>query len=212
MRVFLLGVVAWACAACSLVKTSSSTTTPSGTGGETTTTTTSSLPDSSTSTTTTSSSGPSAEYSGPDAYWVQDFTNKSRLDVEELMHEHHPQGKLVETGDTDPQYARDELVCDQSPKFGKVAPTATITVKYCNTYKKPNEGPTLVGLTVAAAKQKAVAAGFTGKIEVGELYDFDASCKEGNVCRVEPIRWYLNQDREMRLMVNKKVSISTPDE
>jgi len=170
----------------------SSATTPSSNGGQNQTTS-------------------PAEYNGPDAYWVPDLSNKTRADAEQLLHDQHFQGQVIATGDTDPQYARDELVCEQSPKFGKIAPTATITLKYCNTYKKPDDGPNLVGMTVAAAKQKAVAAGFTGKIEVNELYELDASCKEGNVCRVEPIRWYLDQDREMRLMVNKKVSISTPD-
>ena len=159
-----------------------------------------------------SSAPPSAEYTGPDAYWVPDLLNKTREDNEQLLRDQHFQGKVVATGDTDPKFARDELACEQSPKFGKMAPTGTITIKYCNTYKKPDEGPQLVGLTIEAAKQKAVAAGFTGKIEVMNLSEFDASCKEGNVCRVDPVRWYLNQEREMQLMVNKKLSISTPDQ
>lgn len=206
MRVSLLGVMGLVgVAACSMIKTSSSTTTPSG--------------PSSNEPGPPPASGepappppPSAEYNGPDAYWVPDLQHKTRTDVEQLLRDQHFQGKVVATGDTDPKFERDELACEQSPTFGKMAPTGTITVKYCNTYKKPDEGPELVGLTVDAAKQKAVAAGFTGKIEVTPLYDFDASCKEGNVCRVEPVRWYLNQEREMRLMVNKKVSISTPDQ
>jgi len=153
----------------------------------------------------------SAEYNGPDAFWVPSLLNQTRADVEQLLRDKHFQGKVVATGDIDPEYARDELACEQSPSFGKIPPTGTITVKYCNTYKKPDDGPNLVGLTVDAAKRKAVAAGFTGKIEVHELYEFDASCKEGNVCRVDPLRWYLNQEYEMQLMVNKKISISTPD-
>ena len=205
MRVSLLGVlgVGWLTAACSLMKTSSSTTTPASPNG------TGSAPASSGSET---SAPPSAEYSGPDAYWVPDLMNKTRDDVEQLLRDQHFQGQVIATGDTDPKFMRDELSCEQSPKFGKIAPTATITIKYCNTYKKPDEGPELVGLTVEAAKQKAVAAGFTGKIEVMSLSDFDASCKEGNVCRVDPVRWYLNQERTMQLMVNRKVSISTPDQ
>lgn len=181
------------------MKTSSSTTTPSSGGSE---------PASS----ATAPPAPSAEYNGPDAYWVPDLLNKTREDNEQLLRDQHFQGQVVATGDTDPKFARDELACEQTPKFGKMAPTGTITVKYCNTYKKPDEGPELVGLTVEAAKQKAVAAGFTGKIEVVPLYEFDASCKEGNVCRVDPVRWYLNQEHAMQLMVNKKISISTPDQ
>jgi beta-lactam-binding protein with PASTA domain len=138
--------------------------------------------------------------------------NKTRDDVEQLLRDQHFQGQVVATGDTDPKLMRDELSCEQTPKFGKIQPTGTITVKYCNTYKKPDDGPQLVGLSVEAAKQKAIAAGFTGTIEVMQLYDFDASCKEGNVCRVDPVRWYLNQEYSMQLMVNKKISISTPDQ
>jgi beta-lactam-binding protein with PASTA domain len=205
MRVSLSGVlgvlgVGWMCTACSLMKTSSSTTTPSGPSGP-------SEPSSS-----EPAPPPSAEYNGPDAYWVPDLMNKTRGDVEQLLRDQHFRGQVVATGDTDPKFVRDELACEQTPKFGKMAPTGTITVKYCNTYKKPDDGPELVGLTVEAAKQKAVAAGFTGKIEVMQLSDFDASCKEGNVCRVDPVRWYLNQEHEMQLMVNRKVSISTPDQ
>ena len=203
MRVSLLGVLGmgWMCAACSMIKTSSSTTTP-----------TSSTNNAGTTSGSEPAPPPSAEYNGPDAYWVPDLSNKTRSDVEQLLRDQHFQGQVVATGDTDPQYARDEMACDQNPKFGKMPPTGTITVKYCNTYKKPDNGPELVGLTVEAAKQKAVAAGFTGKVEVSQLYDFDASCKEGTVCRVEPVRWYLNQEHEMRLMVNKTLTISTPDQ
>ena len=182
MKVYLL--VGVASMGCSMIQSTPRTTTPSSNGA---------------------TPPPSAEYSGPDAYWVPDLMNKTRSDAEQLLHDQHFQGQVIATGDTDPQYARDELVCEQAPKFGKIAPTATITLKYCNTYKKPDDGPTLVGLSVEAAKQKAVAAGFTGKIEVTELSGFDASCKEGTVCRVEPVRWYLDQDRTMQLLVNEKV-------
>jgi beta-lactam-binding protein with PASTA domain len=85
-------------------------------------------------------------------------------------------------------------------------------VRLCNTYKAPVEGPQLVGMTVDAATQKAKETGFTGKIQTLQLSEFDASCKQGNVCGVDPGRWYLNQDHEMTLYVNKTVTISTPDQ
>lgn len=187
----------WLCAACSLVKTSS--TTPSGPPPTTTTTTT----------TTTETSG---HYEGPDAFWVPSLDHYKRSDVESVLAAKGFHGTTNFTGDTDPKWAGDAIVCEQSPASGKIAPTGTITVKLCNTYRAPEEHPQLVGMTVEAATQKAKNTGFTGKIESAALSEFDASCKAGTVCRVDPDRWYLNQEHFMTLYVNKSVTISTPDQ
>lgn len=166
--------------------------------------------------TTMTQSGPPAEttgrYEGPDAFWVPSMEHYRRDDVEQLLRGKGFQGQTIFTGDTDPKFARDAIVCEQTPASGKIAPTGTITVKLCNTYRAPVEGPELVGMTIDAATKKAKEAGFTGKIETAPLSEFDASCKQGNVCRVDPGRWYLNQDHEMTLYVNKTVTISTPDQ
>jgi len=185
-----------------MMKTSSSTTPSSGSGP--------------TTSSTSSESGPppatTANYEGPDAFWVPSLDHYTRADVEQLLHDKGFKGQIVVTGDTDPKFARDELVCEQTPASGKIAPTGTIAVKLCNTYKAPEEGPQLVGLTVDAATKKAKEAGFTGKIETLSLSEFDASCKAGSVCRVDPGRWYLNQEHVMTLYVNKSLTISTPDQ
>ncbi len=66
-------------------------------------------------------------------------------------------------------------------------------------------------MSIDDAKKKAVATGFTGKIEVIEMYDFDKDCKADTVCRVSPDHWELNQEHSMTLYINKKLKISTPD-
>lgn len=168
-----------------------------------------------TSSTSSESGSPpetTGHYNGPDAFWVPSMEHYRRADVVDLLQAKGFKGQTIFTGDTDPKFERDELVCEQTPSTGKIAPTGTITVKLCNTYKAPVEGPQLVGMTVDAATQKAKETGFTGKIQTLQLSEFDASCKQGNVCRVDPGRWYLNQDHEMTLYVNKTVTISTPDQ
>lgn len=194
MRAFLLGV-GWLCTACSMIKTSSSTTTPSGP------TTTSEAP-----------ATTSGNYEGPDAFWVPSLDHYTRSDVETVLAAKGFRGTTNFTGDTDPKWANDAFVCEQTPSSGKIPPTGTITVKLCNTYRAPEQHPELVGMTVEAATKVATDAGFTGKIESATLSEFDASCKAGTVCRVDPYRWYLNQDHFLRLYVNKSVTISTPDQ
>jgi beta-lactam-binding protein with PASTA domain len=181
--------------ACSLVKTGSSTT-PTGPTG------------------TTPTAGPASDghYEGADAIWVIDLKGKTRTDVDELLAAKNFTGQIVATGDTDPKYARDELVCGQSPESGKMPANGTYTLKFCNGYRPQNEGPVVVGVSVADAENKAKAAGYTGQFQVFSLPEYDESCKDGMVCRVEPIRWYLNQERMMTLYTNKKISISTPDQ
>lgn len=179
----------WLALGCSLIKTTAPTTT------STTTTTT---------TTTTPSSGERAsEYSGPDALFMPSVSNTTRPTAEQLLRSKGFTGTINATGDLDPDHVRDELVCEQRPPSGTYAPTVTITLTYCNTYKAPNDGPVIVGLPLEDARKKVVASGFTGTIEVLEAPEYDASCKAGNVCMVTPKRWYINQDHVMTLYVNK---------
>jgi hypothetical protein len=200
MRSSIIAVGMGALCACSLAKTSSSTTTPTGSTGPT----------------GPAGSGPppasDSHYEGADAIWVLDLKNHTRADVDDLLKAKGFAGQVVATGDTDPKYARDELVCEQSPESGKMPANGTYTLKFCNTYKAPEEGPAVVGLTVDDAEKKAKAAGFTGQFQVYALPEYDQGCKDGTVCRVDPIRWYLNQEHFMTLYTNKKVSISTPDQ
>ena len=87
-----------------------------------------------------------------------------------------------------------------------------MSVRFC-LVEKPyvdNEGD-VSGMTVDAAKKAIAAKGFTGTVEVHELYEFDKDCKDGTVCRFDPRRWYLNQDRSMTIYVNRKTTIVVPD-
>jgi len=68
----------------------------------------------------------------------------------------------------------------------------------------------LVGYPVEEAKRRALAFGYTGKIEVLTLSEYDARCKAGTVCRVDPKRWEIELDGELTLLVNRKVAISAP--
>jgi hypothetical protein len=74
----------------------------------------------------------------------------------------------------------------------------------------------LEGFTPAEATQRAVAAGYPGRIEVRPLAEYDASCKAGLVCRAEPFRWELDAgesstSEHLSLFVNPSVSISKPE-
>jgi hypothetical protein len=163
-------------------------------------------------TSTTPSSGEGVvAYSGADALFMPSVSNATRPTAEQLLRGKGFTGTINATGDLDPDHERDEVVCEQSPPFGKYAPTVTITLKYCDTYQAPNDGPVIVGLPVDAAKKKAVASGFTGTIEVLEAPESDAGCKAGNVCMVTPKRWYINQDHVMTLYVTKQVPLSAHD-
>lgn len=104
-------------------------------------------------------------------------------------------------------------ICTQTPGGGQQsAPSLFITVRMC-AVEKPyvdNDGD-LKGMTIEAAKQTIKARGYTGTVEVSELYEFDKDCKDGTVCRYEPRRWYLNQERRVLLMVNRTLSIRAPE-
>lgn len=202
MKSFIIAVGMGALGACTLVKTGSSTTTPTG-------------PSSGPTNNGTTTAGPTASdghYEGADAIWVVDLKNQTRADVDDLLKAKGFTGQVVATGDTDPKFARDEMVCEQSPESGKMPANGTYTLKFCNTYKPQDDGPVVVGLSVADAEKKAKAAGFTGEFQVYALPEYDQSCKDGTVCRADPQRWYLNQEHFMTLYTNRKVSISTPDQ
>ena len=68
----------------------------------------------------------------------------------------------------------------------------------------------LVGYPVEEARRRALAFGYTGKIEVVTQSDYDAKCKAGTVCRVDPRRWEIELDGELTLLVNRKIEISAP--
>jgi hypothetical protein len=69
----------------------------------------------------------------------------------------------------------------------------------------------LVGYTIDEATKRAKAAGWEGKVEVRQLREYDAKCKEGLVCTFEPARWEIGQGSTLTLYRNHKVEISTPD-
>jgi beta-lactam-binding protein with PASTA domain len=159
------------------------------------------------------SAAPETAAAAPDdghRIYIRGVANMTRADAEELLR-HDGLTNIVAAGDTDPAYARDELVCEQIPPAGtKVAPGATVTIRYCNTYQAPKMSPVLAGLSVEAAKQRAKTAGYAGPIEVLQLSEFDKDCKADTVCRVSPDHWELNQE-VLTLYVNRKVAISVPD-
>lgn len=69
----------------------------------------------------------------------------------------------------------------------------------------------LAGYTVDEARARAKAAGHNDRIEVGQLYEYDPTCKDGTVCRADPLRWEIDESSTLTLWINKKVTISTPD-
>jgi hypothetical protein len=92
----------------------------------------------------------------------------------------------------------------------EAAPAAAQASAPSSPEKAPEKYTTqLVGLPVADAKRRAVAAGFTGKIEVLGVTD-DPACTIGTVCRVMPERWELNVERLMTLYVAKDLGIQMP--
>lgn len=80
-------------------------------------------------------------------------------------------------------------------------------------YKAKMAVPEVRGLTVEEATKVIRANGFTDKIEVMTLSDFDADCKANTVCRPEPEDWLPRHgyhERHMSLMVNRKADIALP--
>ena len=69
--------------------------------------------------------------------------------------------------------------------------------------------PIIVGLSVADAKRKLAAIGFTGPVKVSENAEFDASCKADHVCGFAPRRWYV--EGQLTLHINRKLSIGVPE-
>ena len=102
-------------------------------------------------------------------------------------------------------------VCSQVPGVGHdQANTLPVVIRFCGDEVSRDKPITrLDGMAVEDAKKKAVAAGFTGRIEVIEAVD--ASCKVGTVCSFDPQRWELNQDHVLRLYTPKKLDVRMPD-
>jgi hypothetical protein len=69
----------------------------------------------------------------------------------------------------------------------------------------------LAGFTVEEAKRRARATGFDGEILVGSPSEYHPECKAGTVCGVVPLRWQLNIEHTMTLMVNATLKISSPE-
>lgn len=69
----------------------------------------------------------------------------------------------------------------------------------------------LAGYTVDEARARAKQAGHNDRITVSPLYEYDPKCKDGIVCRVDPLRWEIDESSTLTLWVNKKVEISTPE-
>jgi beta-lactam-binding protein with PASTA domain len=134
---------------------------------------------------------------------VPDVMGKSKDEAEAIF----AQAGLKASLDNDPN----GKVCSQTPGGGhEQANSLPVVIRFCNDDKVPEKYTTkLEGLTVDDAKKKAVAAGFTGRIEVVEA--LNASCKPGTVCSVSPERWELNQDHVMQLYTPKKLDVRMPD-
>ena len=69
----------------------------------------------------------------------------------------------------------------------------------------------LAGYTVAEARARAKAAGHNDRVVVSQLYEYDPKCKDGTVCRADPMRWEIDESSTLTLWINKKVEISTPE-
>lgn len=106
-------------------------------------------------------------------------------------------------------------VCSQSPEPGERTTTdRRVVLRYCD----PDRGPasrqlttTLSGFPVEEAKRRARRAGYSGRIEVIPMGEFDAACKPAAVCRVSPLRWELNTGGQLTLFINRPITITTPN-
>jgi hypothetical protein len=97
---------------------------------------------------------------------------------------------------------------NNSPFSARTDPEPTV----CEIARENNHKWTrLVGYSVEEASKRAKAAGWDGKIEVHPLREYDAKCKEGMVCTLDPARWEIGAGSSLTLYVNHKVTISTPD-
>jgi hypothetical protein len=97
---------------------------------------------------------------------------------------------------------------NNSPFSARTDPEPTV----CEIARENNHKWTrLVGYTPDEATKRAKAAGWEGRFEVLPLREYDAKCKEGMVCSLQPARWEIGQGSTLTLYVNHKVTISTPD-
>lgn len=104
-------------------------------------------------------------------------------------------------------------ICTQTPGGGQQSASSLfISVRFCHVDAPVvDKHPNIIGLSVADATKKAKAVGYTGKIEVLTMSEYDADCKADTVCRVMPEYWDLNQERTLTLFVNRKATIVVPD-
>ena len=174
------------------LQTSSSSTMPSGGGG-------------------TSSSGGGG--GGGETVTVPDLVGKTQGEAEAVVSAAGLRGGIRVGNDPGSYDVATAKVCTQTPGGGQQsAPSLFVSVRFCLVEKAyvDNEGD-VSGMTIEAARLAIKDKGFAGTVEVSELYEFDKACKDGTVCRFDPRRWYLNQERRMTLYVNRKLSISAPE-
>ena len=176
------------------------------------------------STTGTASPGPTASSARPSSssddrasgasemhvITIPDVTGMIRVQAEAAMRAAGVRGNLEVDHDdprTDYKIAK---ACAQNPGGDRqTSATLQVSIRYCMPeVAEVDHTPILVGLSPEEATKRARAAGFTGKIEVGQT---SGTCKVGIVCSVSPDHWELNQEHLMTLWVNKAMTISTPD-
>ena len=151
--------------------------------------------------------GPSGE---PGIVTLPDVMGKLQAEAEAAL---HAAGIADVRTDNDPgtfDPAKDK-VCSQTPGGGhETRASLPVVLRYCSgPVHLEDKRVNLVGLKIEDAKQRARAAGFTGRIEVIEAGD--VSCAMGTVCTVSPDRWELDQSHVLTLYTPKKLNITMPE-
>ena len=144
---------------------------------------------------------------------VPDVVGKTQAEAEAAVSSAGLRGGIKVGNDPGSYDVATAKVCTQTPGGGQQsAPSLFVSVRFC-IEEKPyvDDAGMVTGMTIEEATKKAKASGFTGEVKVSELYEFDKDCKAGTVCRFEPRRYYLNQDRTLTLYINRKLSISAPE-
>lgn len=144
---------------------------------------------------------------------VPDVVGKTQSEAEAAISSAGLRGGIRVGNDPGSYDIASAKICTQTPGSGQQSASSLfVSVRFCTVEKAyvDNEGD-VTGMTVAAAQKAIKDKGFTGTVEVSELYEFDKDCKDGTVCRFDPRRWYLDPQRRMTLYVNRKLSISAPE-
>jgi hypothetical protein len=166
------------------------------------------------STSRSSAPQPATGASSDEPIDVPGVHGKTRSDAEATLRAAGVRGAfLIETDGGRPVDFAVATVCSQSPGGGgRTLPDRSVTLTYCQAEARSVEhGTTLVGYSIEEAIERARAAGFTGKISVAPLHEFDRTCKAATVCSVSPARWELTSEHWLTLYVNRKVTIRTPN-